>query len=124
MKTTLEPVGPMGIMLPPPPPPPAADAFAIYAYGDERLPPTTAPMLPPPTPREAPDTTGMSRAAALDAKRAWRLQQADPTLCGVAPTMHAAAPNDVVAGNPSEYRSRSVRRVVPMHSPVKTSDWA
>ena len=81
-------------------------------------------MLPPPTPREAPDTTGMSRAAALDAKRAWRLQQADPTLSGVAPTLHAAAPNDVVAGNPSEYRSRSVRRAVPMHNPLKASDWA
>ena len=125
MKTTLEPVGPMGIMLPPPPPPPAADAFAIYAYGDERLPPTMVPMLPPPTPREAPDTTGMSRAASLEAKRAWRLQQADPTVSGDASyrAMHPAAPSDVVAGNPSEYRSRSVRGAVPIHDPVSAADY-
>ena len=64
----------MGIVLPPPPPPPAADAFAIYAYGDERLPPTMAPMLPPPTP-----LTGLSHREKLEAMRALRQQNDEQT---------------------------------------------
>lgn len=62
-----------------------------------------------PVPQQAPDTVGMNRAAALEAKRAWRLQLSDRpmTADGVPPPTP-----DFSAGMSSEYRSRSVRAQV------------
>ena len=72
------------------------------------------PMLPPPPPVPglpmAPDTVGMSRGAALEAKRAWRLQLSDrPVTAEPSPRSSC----NIMAGMSSDYSSRSCARHRP-----------
>ena len=77
---------------------------------------------PPPTPRggaEMPSTVGMSRAAVLEAKRAWRLTMRGDS----APPTPRGAPTGVVAGISSEYRTRTVRGQVGALDPGSAADY-
>ena len=110
-------------------------AYEAGAYEPERVglpPPPVPPMSMPPPPNfappqpsapSAPDTVGMNRVAALEAKRAWRMQLADPSVGPPPPSAGSVSDREPIAGMTSEYRSRSVRGAVGQLDPASAADY-
>ena len=72
------------------------------------------------TPREMPSTVGMSRQAALEARRAWRMQQQGAEASLLTP---AGQPAGGTAGMSSHYASRTVRGQVAPLDPASAADY-
>ena len=80
--------------------------------------------FPPSTPRtgtEMPSTVGMSRAAVLEAKRAWRLTLKGESVPST--PRELGTPAGTSAGMSSEYRSRTVRGQVPALDPSSAAEY-
>ena len=70
-----------------------------------------------------PETAGMSRRAALEAKRVWRMQLLGMPVPGGATEMAPPATPSGLAGMPSEARSRTVRGHVGPLDPESAADY-
>ena len=81
----------------------------------------SAPPDAPPT--EMPNTVGMSRAAVLEAKRAWRLALSGKEGGGTTPRDGGCTPRGTVAGLTSEHPSRTVRGQVGTLDPTSAADY-